>query len=246
MSGLPAYLEDRVRRQPPIARRVVRGSTPVVSFGDASTARVATLGLNPSRREFCDVGGRLLCGEERRLETLESLDVRRLHNAPDGAVRKVIQGCYRYFHGNVYGWFKPLQVVLDAVGRSFARGSACHLDLVQWATDPTWAKLARKEQLELLLADAWFLGEQLRNERIRVVLANGRGVADVLEQVSGVAFRRASADLVVGSVTARFTRAEIAAVPIITWSTNLQSSFGVSSELVKRIGGRVARIARGL
>jgi len=118
--------------------------------------------------------------------------------------------------------------------------------LVQWATDPTWAKLARQEQLELLLADAWFLGEQLRNERIRVVLANGRGVADVLEQVSGVAFRRASADLVVGSVSTRFTRAEIAGVPVIAWSTNLQSSFGVSSELVKRIGGRVARIARGL
>jgi hypothetical protein len=104
----------------------------------------------------------------------------------------------------------------------------------------------RQEQLELLLADAWFLGEQLRNERIRVVLANGRGVAEVLEQVSGVAFRRASADLAVGSVRSRFTRVEIAGVPIIARSMNLQSSFGVSSELVKRIGGRVARIVRGL
>ena len=35
-----------------IGCHVIAGSTPVVAFGDVRRARVATLGLNPSRAEF--------------------------------------------------------------------------------------------------------------------------------------------------------------------------------------------------
>ena len=39
---------------------IVEQSTPVVAFGDCTTARVATLGINPSYEEFQDSNGVLL------------------------------------------------------------------------------------------------------------------------------------------------------------------------------------------
>jgi hypothetical protein len=49
---IPEYISARVGRPVPVDAFVATGSTPVVSFGDTSKARVATLGLNPSRCEF--------------------------------------------------------------------------------------------------------------------------------------------------------------------------------------------------
>ena len=60
-----------VRREAPVAE-VVPGSTPVVAFGDPFVATVATLGINPSLREFLN-GGQFLDGPSRRLATLRSL-----------------------------------------------------------------------------------------------------------------------------------------------------------------------------
>ena len=66
------YVSDRVRRPPPDGCSVVFGSTPVVAFGDPSTARAATLGLNPSRVEFTRAG-HLLAEGERRLQSISDL-----------------------------------------------------------------------------------------------------------------------------------------------------------------------------
>ena len=63
---LPEYVVRRLRQQPPAGVPVVPGSTPVLSFGNPWTASVATVGLNPSRREVVDVDGALLDDEQRR------------------------------------------------------------------------------------------------------------------------------------------------------------------------------------
>jgi hypothetical protein len=54
MRGL---FDDVVRRPAPVAE-VVAGSTPVIAFGDPGAATVATLGINPSWREFLADDGR--------------------------------------------------------------------------------------------------------------------------------------------------------------------------------------------
>jgi hypothetical protein len=61
-----------VRRPVPVAEVVPR-TAPVIAFGDPCRAKVATLGINPSRREFVE-DGHLRTGPKRRLATLESLD----------------------------------------------------------------------------------------------------------------------------------------------------------------------------
>jgi hypothetical protein len=67
---------------------VIPGSTPVVAFGNARTARVATLGLNPSSIEFADKKGAILKGAKRRLATHESVGLSDLATAPATPSRK--------------------------------------------------------------------------------------------------------------------------------------------------------------
>ena len=157
MNVIPQYITERIRQPTPINAPVVPGSTPVLAFGDPSTVWVATLGLNPSKVEFLDREGRMLAGDERRLETLASLHCADLTTAPDVAVAEVFAGCDNYFRRRPYGWFNKLERVLRHAGASYFDGTACHLDLVLWATDPVWGKLDRATRETLLAADLPFL-----------------------------------------------------------------------------------------
>jgi hypothetical protein len=239
--NLPNYIIDRLRRPLPPASCIVPGSTPVVAFGNARTATVATLGLNPSRVEFLDRAGHELPEQHRRLETLRSLGVDSLTDAPDSIVARVVAGCDGYFQRNPYWkWFRPLEGILTALGASYATGTACHLDLVQWATDPTWARLPDAVRQRLIAEDAAFLRWQLSEEHITTLLLNGSGVMRSFIQAYQVSLHE------VKVITDRSVRCRLLAgvgprgITVVGWSTNLQSSFGVTRELRRILAAAVA------
>ena len=245
-NSIPAYIENRIRRPQPNACCVVAGSSPVVSFGDATAATVATLGLNPSCREFLDKRGVELVGAERRLATLNSLGTDDLQNAPIGVIAQVLDECNSYFGPNAYGdWFGKLEEILGNIGASYYDGSACHLDVVQWATDPTWGKLKPAGLRRWLAAqDGEFLIEQLRNENFEILLVNGSGVMKQLERLVEcdwdeyepiVGLRRHDTQIFGATILGR--------INVIAWSTNLQSSFGVTNELRQELAERVEELA---
>ena len=153
--GLAPYLAAMVRRLPPTRAGVVPGSTPVVAFGDPARARVATLGINPSRREFTDEQGRMLTEAHRRLATLASLGASRLDRLDDAQVASVVAECGAYFRRQPYRrWFDPLDALIRAgTGASFYDETACHLDLVQWATDPVWGQMPDQRARRALIED---------------------------------------------------------------------------------------------
>jgi hypothetical protein len=97
---------------------------PIPFFGDITTARVITVGLNPSDGEFA---------AKRNWESglsAEALDLR-LRN---------------YFTSTTpepHGWFKPWHEALPYLGVAYQDGTAAHLDLSPRATMP--ASKARKE-----------------------------------------------------------------------------------------------------
>lgn len=241
--NIPDYVIERVRRAPSAGSCIVPGSTPVVAFGNARVARVATLGLNPSRIEFLDRAGRELPEPQRRLETLRSLGLARLADAPEEVVARVVAGCDAYFQRNPYWqWFRPLEQVLARLGASYSAGSACHLDLVQWATDPTWSGLAEEVRQRLIAEDAAFLQCQLSEEHITTLLLNGRGVINAyvgacwldLKQVRVIADRSVRCEILAGTGPH--------GLQVIGWSTNLQSSFGVTKELRRMLAEAVAGV----
>lgn len=82
---VPEYVRGRIRQSPPFGTPVIPGTPPIVCFGDAKQAEVATLGLNPSDKEYLDGSGKELTGDNRRFETVESLEVESLEKASDEA-----------------------------------------------------------------------------------------------------------------------------------------------------------------
>lgn len=243
MNTLPDYIERRIRRPIPSDAFVIPSSTPVVSFGNSRTATYATLGLNPSRVEFLDRSGSILTGTSRRLATHESLGIGNLDDAPSDIISQVLQDCDNYFNLNPYRqWFNQLEIILNPCGASYYNGTACHLDLVQWATDPTWRSLKPKTVRERLLDDdAAFLHEQLSQENISVLLVNGSSVIHQLKQSLGVTFTEQEPIADYGHHDTRLFTATINdSVSVIAWSTNLQSSFGVSTALKTELARRVA------
>src|SRR3954466_3405520 len=81
---------------------VIPWSCPVPAFGDLSTSFVATLGLNPSNREFVDEAGKERQGAARRLHTLRSLGLTRWSDADAGHLELIEDCCRRYFSRNPY------------------------------------------------------------------------------------------------------------------------------------------------
>lgn len=239
---IPDYIEKRIRRPLPADACVVQGSTPVVAFGNAQVATVATLGINPSRREFCDRSGQELGGEMRRLATHTSLGTSDLANASDDVIAQVLKDCDEYFHREPYWeWFGQLEPVVNAAGGSYRDGTACHLDLVQWATDPTWARIQPAHLRKKLLADdASFLLQQLSRERIEILLINGMGAIRQLKRVLAITLDEL--EPIVGLAhqdTRLFSGIVDSGLQILGWSTNLQSSHGVTNELREELRCRV-------
>lgn len=243
---VPEYVRGRIRQSPPSGTPVIPGTPPIVCFGDAKQAEVATLGLNPSDKEYLDGSGKELTGDNRRFETVESLEVESLEKASDEATWKVYQRCINYFENNPYSrWFDQLEETLGKVGASYYDGSAVHLDLVQWATLKKWGDLSTVEEETLLETDAPFLRKQLKRGDYRILLLNGRRAMDKFSEYF-------EADLsVVGQVDRSSDKSEVdvcrgflpTGTDVIGWSTNLQSTWGLSNETKEKINRRVQELA---
>ncbi|HEX6237741.1 MAG TPA: hypothetical protein VFZ68_11135 [Acidimicrobiales bacterium] len=246
----PDHLIQRALRPPDLELGIVAGSTPVVSFGDQVAAHVATLGINPSSREFLDASGGLLDGAQRRLATLRSLGVERYDQLTPDHGEEILDDCSSYFDRQPYSWFRPLDDLIDeALGVSYTDRSACHLDLVQWATQPLWGELPADIQDELLRQDVGFLRRQLHESHLRVVIVNGRSAMSWVERCRLVRWQPVAT--LEGPPRAQFSVGPATGTRFIGWSCNLQSQHGAPrhvSRLVElvaeHVGGRRVRTAK--
>lgn len=158
----------------------------------------------------------------------------------------MVADCAAYFQRNPYRrWFDPLDALLRASTRcSYYDGSACHLDLVQWATDPAWNGITDPNMRQMLLDDGvHHLRAQLTSDNVRIVLLNGRQVINqvlatdltTLDEVGSIPRRRDTCRLYTGNG---------GGVRWIRWSTNLQSSFGVNAAFKDELAERIAELSQ--
>lgn len=257
-------LETLVKRldHPSLSQsNVISWGCPVPSFGDLSKAKIATLGLNPSNREFVDSKGTELDGGLRRFHTLRSLGLRRWTNAKAKHLRLINEACTRYFAHNPYDlWFKSLDDIISGTKASFYAMSApaCHLDLIPYATSCKWTDLSTRQRSALLDVAADTLGLLLRDSPVRLLILNGQTVVGNLERITGTSFERrsvrqwtlprtsgngVSGHAYTGVIT------EIAGirlnrpVTVLGYNHNIQSSFGVTREVKNSIRGWISRTA---
>ena len=148
---------DRLRKSP--SHRSVPGSLPVLFFGDLFTARVATIGLDPSPQEDLDRQENELVGSQRRFETPSSLKASDRVSLTHELCQRAISTMQTYFQPGkpVHSWFRSLDRVAKGIGFRYDLGDVVHLDLVQVATQPKWSCLAPNELAQLRATDEPFL-----------------------------------------------------------------------------------------
>ncbi len=246
---------------------VIPGSTPVVSFGDFTRSKVATMGINPSSVEFLDKSKNATCNGlypvgKKRLADLETIgilsadplddDTAESYLDEEGA-KKIWEASRDYFISpNAYWqWFGDLEKILAPLSLSYKDSSACHLDLSPWATEPVFRELKPTQQKSLLLGEADFLRWQVVKSPIEILLLNGAQTKESIFSLS---------DFNLGTVTDfSYTSGGVsrtseffegwgpAGVRIIGWTANLQALqvtseekvmvFDTLIELIKRAGG---------
>lgn len=197
-------------------------STPVLFRGHQPTARVASVGINPSIREFYSRSGSELTGDKRRFETTSSLEVESMSDVTETMEARMRQRCLSYFRCNPYmDWFAPMeQLIRGITGCSFFDGSAYHLDLVHWATDPLWGRLGKEVQRDLLLRDRPAVVEQLGSPSLEIIYLNGKTVCD--EVGNFVALSSRPARFLGQGPQRRFHRGRHGKAMVIGSSSNIQ------------------------
>jgi hypothetical protein len=178
---------ERAMEPYPKISEIVPFSTPVISFGNPVHARVLTVGINPSSLEFLTAGKhkKVLPTGEKRLVDLQVLGIKEASGLTREAAIRVIQGCYGYFDSSskpYMTWFKHLNKnVCNFFGADYRKGSAAHVDLVQWATDPVWGNISNPATRESLLdGDVEFLKYQIDSNAHLVIFMNGKQVFEQL------------------------------------------------------------------
>lgn len=257
---LPSLL-DRLTSPVLATSKVIRWGSPVPSFGDVSRARLATVGLNPSNREFVDASGQELTGEERRFHTLSSLGIGCWSEAKTRHRSMILDSCRAYFLRNPYdGWFRQLEHLISGTNASYYHNTviACHLDLIPYATACKWTDLSRKQKVGLLTIAGDTLGRLIQDSPISVLVLNGRSVVNQFEELSGTplsrqlmpawSLRRGKKLKVLGYAYEGTIRSlggvEFGrAVRVLGYNHNIQSSFGVTNEVRASIRRWIARAA---
>ncbi|SDA32827.1 hypothetical protein SAMN03159355_04532 [Pseudomonas sp. NFPP10] len=236
-----------------INSEIIEWGSPIPVFGEVKRSTIATLGLNPSNREFMTSDGTELTGRLRRFHSLKSLEIDRWTDITDLHLEEIWKKCTGYFQDNPYdGWFKSLDILISGTNSSYYSPlfPACHLDLVPYATHRKWANLSAGQKSALLQVSGSALGEILRDSPIKTLVLNGRTVVETLirisdaacevtsvpqwslprsngKMVAGVAYR-GSINCVSGIELGR-------SIEILGFNHNIQSSFGVTTQVRKLI-----------
>ena len=252
-------LIDRLDSDAVIGTDIIPWSCPVPTFGDLTSPQLATLGINPSYREFVGPSGEELQGKLRRFHTLESLGLETWSEA-DARHLELILDTYRsYFFCNPYNaWFKKLDFAISGANASYydSPSTACHLDLIPFATIRRWTELSTQQRSSLVAVSGDTLGMILRDSQVRVLILNGSSVVKGFQSVAGVSLRaeeipawslgrRSSAN--VKGVAYTGVAATVSGIKldrqlkVLGFNHNLQSSFGVTMEVITAIREWITR-----
>jgi hypothetical protein len=247
-----------------VSSNVIPWSCPVPVFGDLSRSKVATLGLNPSNREFVDDSGVELDATRRRFHTLHSLGLSRWSDVGAEDLHLIAETCRGYFSNNPYdGWFRKLDHIISGTTASYydRAAQACHLDLVPYATTRKWTELGTRERSSLLADASDTLGLLLRDSSIEVLVGNGSAVVEHLQHLAGIRLeKQPMRDWTLPRISGRGVtgfayQGSIGAlcgvdlgreVLVLGFNHNIQSSFGVTSQVRDAIRKWVGRTAENV
>ena len=189
---VPKELSDRISGLDPsyadsaFAKEIILDSTPVPFFGDYRTAKIVTLSINPSSKEFPTERTRLTHLSTIGYETDFFQHEKRINDQVD--IEQVHEGMLNYFKSDHWyeKWFKMPEKALN-VGLSASYFDnkeqfpikAFHTDLSPWATKQ-WKDLDRNTRNSMIAENRTFLQWLISFERYEVILILGSGTTKEL------------------------------------------------------------------
>ncbi len=135
---------------------------------------------------------------------------------------------------------------------------ACHLDLIPYATTRKWTELTTRQRSSLVAVASDTLGLLLRDSPVRILILNGRSVVEQFQDVAGIRLERqhmrtwSLSRKPKPNVTGLAYRGVVHTLSGITlpheilvlgYNHNLQSSFGVTNEVIVAIRDWISRAA---
>lgn len=243
---------------------IIEWASPIPYFGNPTCSHVATVGLNPSNREFVDAGGRELSSDHRRFHTLSSLVLESWDKASHRDLKLIIDSCTEYFFRNPYdGWFKTLDKLIRGTNTSFYSPlfQACHLDLIPFATSKKWAHLTTHQRQTLLEISKNFLSDTIRSSSIKLLILNGKTVVENFSAMTNTKFeqqlheewslpRRNERPILGVSYKGEISRISGIElenrITVIGYNHNIQSSFGVTNKVRTEIQSWITKMAEGI
>ena len=259
-----ATLLDRLGDSKLEGLEVIDWCSPVPVFGDITKSRVATVGINPSDQEFVDADGVELAGDHRRFHTLRSLSLSNWSEADFRHIQSIVESCSTYFLRNPYDrWFRVLDKVVWGTSTSFyaPMTSACHIDLVPFATSKKWATLPGQSKSRLLNSSLDLLGLLIRESPVEVLILNGRTVLTTFQHCLDRSLgatemdawrleRKQGRDIAGFSYTALVD--EVAGIQlgrqvlVLGFNHNLQSSYGMTNRVIDSIRQWIGKNVQGM
>jgi hypothetical protein len=133
--------------------------------------------------------------------------------------------------------------------------TACHLDLIPYATTRKWTELTSRQRQLLLAVAADTLGLLLKDSQVRLLILNGRSVVDQFQDIAGTKLEKRK--MLAWSLS-RQSRADVAGIgyrgvvealsgirlphpiTVLGYNHNIQGSFGVTTEVIRAIRAWVA------
>lgn len=253
------HLIDYLDKNELLELSIMPWASPVLSFGDISMSKIATLGINPSNREFVNTQNEELKEHNRRFHTLSSLGLANWSDINENQLQLIFDTYNEYFSRNPYdGWFKRLDYLMSGSSFSyyFPSYEACHLDLVPFATYEKWSNLTLLQQTDLLQFFSNTLGGLITNSSIEIIILNGQTVVNNFKKISNIEFEKKFQKdwelprKIGGGVAGYSYEGYVSSIggvdlkrniKVLGYNHNIQSSFGVSSGVLGSIREWIAK-----
>ncbi len=233
---------DQVKSASKESVNLLSEGQPIQYFGDIKLAKIATIGLNPSDKEFYSDKHEELTSGLRRFHTLASLKIKNWVLLSESDLVKVKCCMDSYFEINPYKrWFNQLENIFSDAGYSYYKNTACHIDLTPYATKIKWSSLKSREQQYLLNISIKDFQRCIKQSNLEALILNGASVISGFLKAHNINLDREAVSeweirtkrgVVSGyKYKGYLTLGNNKPILVLGYNYNLQSSFGLSREI---------------
>lgn len=222
---------------------IIKDYTPILYFGELLNSKIATIGLNPSDKEYYDSEGK----PYNRFLNKQDFQINLWNEISNDEIIKIKTSFDYYFKHNPYkNWFNRLDDLLvdESYSYYFPFNNLVHFDIIPVATKNKWGRLSSLDKDFLIGQFGNYLEYLISESNVEICILNGQSVVDNFMKIFNLSLRQTHFEewdiitkkkLVRGHGYKAILKNKDKRILVLGFNHNIQSSFGVSKDLVTSI-----------